>query len=155
MNNHHKKTLRLIALAPSSRGIGFAVLETPVTAIDWGVRRERQSAVELFDAFQPDVLIVEDTKADGCRKRQRVKQMIASFRRDAEKRDIAVRPLPRLHVNEHFEARDKVEIAQAVAKKIPALRFSTPSKRQTWDTEDHRMPIFEAFALIIAAVKAD
>jgi hypothetical protein len=39
MTNQTEKTInRVLAIAPSSRGFGFAVIENGPTLVDWGVR---------------------------------------------------------------------------------------------------------------------
>lgn len=153
---HHKKgAIRILSVVPSARGIGFAVLETPKTPIDWGLRANRLPVADLLRTYRPDVLIVEDVRAPDCRKGPAARRLVRSLERVAERQEIAVRPVSRTLVAEHFEARNKVEVAVAVAKALPLLRHRVPPRRKIWMSEDHRMPFFDAFALILAAVKAD
>src|SRR4051812_12498621 len=66
MNQIHTKHTRALALAPSTRGFGFAVMEGEEILVDWGVKRfktdknkkEIKKAKELIDHYQPNVIIL-------------------------------------------------------------------------------------------------
>lgn len=156
MHNRNKETqLRLIALVPSVTGIGFAVVETPRTVIDWGKRGGADAAEALFKIYRPDILIVEDVTVPSCRKRQARRRHIACLARLAEESEIAVRPIARLTVLVHFDVTTKVELAAAVAARVPALAHRVPPCRKPWMSEDHRLPMFEALAFLFAVLRAE
>ena len=156
MHHHKKETpLRLIALVPSSAGIGYAVVETPQTVIDWGKRSGTNTIDVLFRTYRPDILVIEDVTVPGCRKGPSRRREIAYLERLAEEREIAVRPIARLGVLGHFDVRTKVELAQAVAVRVPALAHRVPPYRKPWMSEDPRLPMFEALAFLFAVLRAE
>src|SRR5213593_4712960 len=101
---------RVLALDPTSRGLGFAVLEGPVRLIDWGTkdagRADSILALRhlggLLDHYRPDRLVVEDVSASGTRRRERVRDMIGSIQRIAMQRGIAPVRISRAQVQEAF-----------------------------------------------------
>lgn len=155
---HHKKKearLRLIALIPATSGIGFAVMETPQTVIDWGKRCGKAAAEELLETYRPDVLVIEDVTVPGCRKRQARRDHIGFIEALADEMEIAVRPVARLAVLEHFDVKTKVELAKAVSLRVPALEHRVPPYRKAWMNEDQRLPIFEALGFLFAVLRAE
>jgi hypothetical protein len=46
-------------------------------------------------------------------------------------------------------ARTRREIAEAVVRHVEAFRPKLPEKRRTWESEDRRMAIFAAAALVL------
>src|SRR2546421_9874551 len=76
--------IRVLAINPSVRGFGFAVLEEPDQLIDWGMRAIKgdkntrcvQMVSDLIDRYQPDVLVVEDYRAKGSRRHLRIQELI-------------------------------------------------------------------------------
>src|ERR1700733_6641606 len=74
---------RILAIAPSTRGFGYAVLEGFDTLVDWGGKhaagdKNAQSlakAAELLKRFQPEVLVLQDISTSGSRRSKRVKRL--------------------------------------------------------------------------------
>jgi hypothetical protein len=63
---------------------------------------------------------------------------------------VLIRTYSRAKVVEHFEefgATTKQEIAQTIAKHIPALNLYVPPARKPWMSQDARMGLFDAAAL--------
>jgi hypothetical protein len=58
--------LRVLAIDPSTRGLGFAILEGPNQMIDWGVKQAEgdkngecvRIVKELIDQYRPHVLVL-------------------------------------------------------------------------------------------------
>lgn len=154
-----------MALAPGPCGTGYAVIETPLFTLDRGVNSctgapTARVAVltRLIEWYRPDILILEDIEAAGCRRRRGARDLIRGLAEAAERRGIAVRPIGRLAVLEHFgEGRrpTKVEIAHAIAERLPELRQHVPPSRRLWGREAHSMPMFDAFAMIFTATKTE
>jgi RNase H-fold protein (predicted Holliday junction resolvase) len=73
MNRTANREIRVLAIDPSTRGFGFAILEGPERLIDWGVkettvdknRRVLKLINDLIDEYQPNAIIVEDCSAKG------------------------------------------------------------------------------------------
>ena len=66
MSRAYTKDIRVLAIDPSTRGFGFAVLEGPNRLIDWGVketkidknRRSLKLIDELVNDYQPYAMVV-------------------------------------------------------------------------------------------------
>src|SRR5437016_10027402 len=80
MSRSNEKNLRIIAIAPSTRGFGFAVLEGE-TLIDWGVKtvkgdKNKQclpKVRKMIAHYQPGVMVLEDHSAKGSRRSSRIR----------------------------------------------------------------------------------
>ncbi len=98
MSRAYTKDIRVLAIDPSTRGFGFAVLEGPDRLIDWGVketqtdkkRRTLKLIDDLIDRYQPHVLVVEDYAGKGSRRCVRVEKLIDDISKLALKRNVKV-----------------------------------------------------------------
>src|SRR5262249_9514985 len=162
MSRAYINDIRVLAVDPSTRGFGFAILEGPDRLIDWGVketkvdkkRRSLRFIAELIHRYQPNVLVVEDYTGKGSRRCRRVRKLIKEISRLAVQRKIKVRNFSRLKVKQAFSESgtpNKCEIAIAIAKHFPELAPRLPRFRKPWMSEDYRMSIFDAvgFALTV------
>jgi RNase H-fold protein (predicted Holliday junction resolvase) len=76
MSRAYTKDTCVIAIDPSTRGFGFAVLEGPERLVDWGVketrtdknRRSLELIADLIEIYQPRVLVVEDYTGKASRR---------------------------------------------------------------------------------------
>jgi hypothetical protein len=69
----------------------------------------------------------------------------------ANDRSINVAVYTRKDINACFStvgARTRYEIAEAIARHVPALAPRLPPKRRAWTAEDRRMGLFNAAALV-------
>lgn len=153
---------RILAVAPRSRGFGFIMMEDQTTPIDWDVRSCRGTAVDaeiaiftkvrdLVDNYRPGRIILEkpDTKS---RRGDRVRLLLETIQNLAIWEKVKVRGISANQVRKvfnTFRAHTKQEIAIAVALQLPELAPDLPPERELWNTEHHRMPIFEAAALAL------
>jgi len=158
MNRRPNREIRVLAIDPSIRGFGFAVLEGPNRLIDWGVKETKseknRTALklinDLIDEYQPNAIIVEDYSAKGSRRCRRVCDLINDISKLAAKRKIKVRSFSRAKVKQSFSesgASNKQDIAIAIAGRFPELAPRLPRFRKPWMSEDYRMSIFDAVAL--------
>lgn len=161
MSRAYTKDIRVLAIDPSTRGFGFAVLEGPNRLIDWGVketktdkkRRSLKLVEDLLEHYQPSVIVVEDYEGKGSCRCQRVGELINDISKLAARRKIRVRSFARAKVKQVFSesgASNKYEIAQAIAKRFPELAPRLPRVRKPWMSEDYRMSIFDAAAFGLA-----
>ena len=82
MSRVYTKDICVLAIDPSTRGFGFAVLEGPNRLIDWGVKETKKNKnaralkliEDLIDVYLPNVIVVEDY---GTRQLVSVGTMIA------------------------------------------------------------------------------
>jgi len=152
---------RIFALDPTTKGFGYAVLETPFHLVDWGlahVSGEKESGAnarfeEFLDQYRPDVVVLEDSTSPGSRRRPRVQKLLERLRDSARERSIAVHAIPRLAVIECFSSPDKratkYSITEHLAETFPELAVKVPRRRKPWQSEDERMATFDALALAV------
>jgi Holliday junction resolvasome RuvABC endonuclease subunit len=151
---------RVLAIDPTSRGFGFAILEGPEILIDWGVKQTRvrknprclKQVQELIERYEPEMIVVEDCAAKGSRRCLRVRNLIQSIRVLAANRRIRTRCFSPLRVRQVFSEQDawtKHEIATAIARQLPELGPHLPAFRKPWMSEDERMAIFDAVAFAL------
>ena len=160
MNRRANRDTRILAIDPSTRGFGYAVLEGPSRLIDWGVketktdkkRRSLKLIDELVNDYQPYAMVVEDYAGKGSRRCERVAGLIDEIRELALKRKVKVKSFSRAEVKKAFSesgASNKYEIAKATAGRFPELAPRLPRFRKPWMSEDYRMSIFDAVALVL------
>jgi hypothetical protein len=158
--------LRLLAIDPISRGFGFAVLEGPTALVDWGIRHGANDpraflrrVRALIALYRPDVIVVEDCRDHGSRRRQRVRKVLQNLARlaSAETEFCVISASVVRRIFGAGAVVTKHAVATAVAEHFPELAFRLPPKRKAWMTEDARMSIFGAvaFALTYYCVQAD
>jgi hypothetical protein len=155
MSRAYTKDIRVLAIDPSTRGFGFTVLEGPERLVDWGVketkidkkRRCLKLIEDLIDRYLPSVIVVEDYAGKGSRRCRRIQVLINDISKLALKRKVRVRNVSRLKLKQAFSesgAKNKYEIAIAIANRFPELAPRLPRFRKPWMSEDYRMSIFDA-----------
>ncbi len=160
MNPRANRDIRILAIDPSTRGFGFAVLEGSSRLIDWGVketktdkkRRSLKLISDLIEQYEPTVLVLENYAGKGSRRCRRVTGLIDEIRELVLKRKVKVKSFSRAEVKKAFSesgASNKYEIAIAIAKRFPELAPRLPRFRKPWMSEDYRMSIFDAVALAL------
>jgi Holliday junction resolvasome RuvABC endonuclease subunit len=160
MSRAYTKEICVLAIDPSTRGFGFAILEGPNRLIDWGVKEAKKNKnartlkliEDLMDRYQPNVVVVEDYTGKGSRRCLRIQGLINDISKLAAKGKIKVRSVSRIKVKQAFSesgASNKQEIAMAIANRFPELAPRLPRFRKPWMSEDYRMSIFDAVAFAI------
>ena len=161
MNRTHPKQHRILAIAPSTRGFGFAVLEGKETLVDWGVKsangdknaRSLERLETLIAYYLPEVLIMEDHSAKNSRRSPRIRELGLQIVTAASNRNVRVKLFSRQQVRQVFFADGrgtKHALAEILAKRYPEeLASRLPRKRHPWDSEVHSMDIFDAVALAL------
>jgi len=161
MDDLRREIHRVLAVDPTSRGFGFAVLEGPARLIDWGIRDTRRAdsqaahreVTSLLDRYAPDSLVLEDTSDDGSRRRTRVRSLIETLRAEADRRGITVVAISRRRVQAAFRganASTKHAIAGTIAEHFPELESRLPPRRKPWMSEDARSSTFDAVSFALA-----
>jgi hypothetical protein len=155
-----KRTSAELALAvfPSTRGFGYAVLEGPRSLIDWGVKSARcpqknleslQKIRELAAFYRPDVLVLEDYEGPGSRRAKRIRTLINMAAAYAAGEGMSTTFFSRAAVRACFGLTTKRQIAEAIARRFPELEPRLPLVRRIWMSEDRRMGIFDAVSLAV------
>ena len=94
MTSRFTAGLRILAIDPITKGLGFAVLEERRGLIHWGVRNaasgteSRRLFRHLLDRYAPDVLVLGDYRAWDARRPARVRRLLESLERLAAMRNI-------------------------------------------------------------------
>ena len=150
----------VLAIYFQTKGFGFVVLERWFSPVDWGtpelVGADREKrCLKHIDALlalhTPDVLVLQDTSKTGTRRAPRIRALNRRTLELAKRRGVCVRTYSRAQVLDYFEefgAKTKHRIAEIIAEHIPALSLYVPPPRKPWKSEDPRMGIFEAAALV-------
>ena len=161
MSQNPTDPTRIFALDPTTKGFGYAILETPFRLVDWGlahVSGEKDSGAgarfeELLDQYRPDIVILEDSAAPGSRRRPRVQKLLGKLQDTARERGIAVHTIPRLAVIECFSSPEKratkFSITEHLAETFPELAEKMPQRRKIYQSEDERIATFDALALAV------
>src|ERR1039457_3016073 len=161
MNQINPKHFRILAIAPSTRGFGFAVLEGEVSLVDLGVKtvkgdknKHSLAKVEkLIAHYQPEVLVLEDASAKNSRRSPRIRKLSQQIIKTASNHKVSVKLFSRDQVMKTFITDGqgtKHALAEIIAKRFPEqLGLQLPPKRKPWMSEDSRMGIFDAVALVL------
>jgi hypothetical protein len=156
-----RKTIRrVLAIDPFSRGVGFAVLESPDDLVDWGLKTTGKAdnakavrAIEwLIDRFRPDVLALENWESAGARRCHRVDLLLNHIASDGKKR-VRVQLVSRRQIRAIGPLPDvstKYGRACLLSERFPELSAFLPPIRKPWMSEDNRMSIFDAVAFGVA-----
>jgi Holliday junction resolvasome RuvABC endonuclease subunit len=172
MKNNPHKQIRIMAITPSSRGFGFAVLDTPQTLVEWrstAIKGKNKNTEALSKAekvlahHMPDILILQDHSVASSRRSKRVKALNKRIIACAGARKVKVKLFTHEQIRQTFFGEvkgTKQALAEILAKRFPEeLEHLLPPTRRAWMSEDARMDTFDAVALVLvpglkAAAKA-
>jgi Holliday junction resolvasome RuvABC endonuclease subunit len=155
------KDFRILSIAPSYRGFGFVVLEGEETIMEAAcktVKGDKNAQVlkkveALLAHYQPGVLVLENTSAEGSRRWPRIRMLCKQIIKRAESRKVRVKLFSREQVMKTFLTDGqgtKHDLAEMMAKRFPEqLGPQLPPKRKFYMNEDPRMAIFDAVALAL------
>jgi hypothetical protein len=160
MNTRHSKNIRVLGLAPSCFGCGFAVMEGENTLVDWGVKtveggdknaRCLSNIGNLIALYRPNAIAIEDTWTKGSRRSERIRALLDEIVIMAKDGKIKVKQCSRKQMNLDFLADEqgtKHALAEYLAARFPEeLIPRLPPKPKLWTSDDCRMDIFDAVAL--------
>ena len=159
MNKSIPNNSCILAVALSSKGFGFSVIEGQSTLIDWGFKKAKgdknadsvEKAKKIISHYRPCAIILEDTSGKDSRRSLRIRRLGKRMVALASQEGIQAAVFSREQVRELFFAEElgtKDELASIIAQKFPdELANRLPPTRKPWMSEDERMGIFEAVAL--------
>jgi len=160
MNHKLPMYPRILAIAPSSKGFGFAVLEGVDTLADWGGRsvtgtdKNTQSLVKvkaLIAHYRPEVLVLEDTTTQASKRAARIKRLSRQIVALAKRQKLHALLFSQEQVRQAYFPEGqgtKHELATLIANRFPEeLGSRLPRKRRPWESEHAVMDIFDATAL--------
>jgi len=149
----------VLAIYPFHRGVAYTLFETPLSPLDWGVKRVRgdtknallfEAAQRLIDLHQPEVLVLEDSSDSIGRRSQRSHRLQMLIVGCAQARAIEVRALRKKDIRACFKqlgAVNRYEIAQVIGARVHAFERHVPPVRRLWMREDERIGLFGAASL--------
>jgi len=160
MKGKRHNTRRVLSVDPTSRGLGYMVMEEERTPVDWGVKVTRgktksatvATVAELIRLYRPHVLISEDCNAKGSRRCERIRRLLDGIRDAAAKDGVRSVKISTRRVKEtftSFHANTKHQIARVIAAQLPELAPRLPRYRKPWMSEDYRTAIFDAAAFAL------
>lgn len=161
MSEIDPKQMRVLAIAPSTRGFGFAVLEGSETLVDWGVKSvagdkntcSLSKVEELISHYQPEFVALENDATKQSARSPRIRALSRRIIAMVRKSGLDVALLPRQEIRKVFFGNcqgTKHALAEILATRFPQeLGFRLPPKRRPWMSEDYRMDIFDAVALAL------
>jgi hypothetical protein len=149
------------AIHATDRGFGYVAFEGPFTPYDWGIvfARGDKNAVCLrkiemmLDRFAPETLLLEAYGRGTSLRSERIARLYRSIISLAAHRSVNVVVYSRADIKAAFKtvgASTRQEIACAVARHVDAFRHRLPRPRKPWESEDRRMALFSAGALVLA-----
>jgi hypothetical protein len=152
----------VLVIDPAHRGFGYTIFEGPQDLIDWGVRHVQgaknktslSAAGEPISHYGPQILLLEDTAAKGCRRGRRVRDLMEALELYARSRGLTVRKISQDRVKRTFSplgVRNKDQMARFIAARFPELAHHVPPERKPSMSEDRRMAIFDAAAFAIVS----
>lgn len=148
----------VLAVSASPRGFAYVVFSGPQQPFDWGVRevpgnqknaRCLLAIRKLIREYRPEALVIEETRR-GSQRGPRIRALYRKIAEVAKGERTRVVRNSKDQVRASFAAEKAVtrpEIAQAVAKRIPAFAPKLPPPRKIWMSESPRQSLFDAAAL--------
>lgn len=149
---------RTLAIAPTTAGAAYVVLEGTDRLVAWGFIEPLNADPDvlkarfkgLWERYQPALLVVE--RDFDSKRGQRAKERSALAEDVAAERSRSIVKVSRTQVRAHFVDRavSKHDIAEALMDDFPELRAWAP--RVLFDKEDNRMKLFTALSFAVTAV---
>ena len=153
-------SVRTLSLDVRSAKFGFVVFEEPDQLADYGVRSYacghgplntvlRRSFRKLINLYFPSLIVfrIPPNRADNRTRRAKVAAGI--LRKESKRQSIPIRCISRGTIKRFFRAQgltNKYRIASYLADRFPNLAWKLPPRRRLWQSERHRMSIFDAVA---------
>lgn len=149
------------AVHPTSRGMGWVVFEGAFAPFDWGIVKAKgadkndqclRRIDEMLTRFAPETFVLEAFEAPEAARSERVVRLCRAITCLAADRGVAMVVYPRSAIRSCFSqvgARSRDEIAAAVVRHIDAFRHRLPRPRRAWESEDPRMALFSAAAVVL------
>ena len=147
------------AVYPTARGFGWAALSSPLAPHSGGlveVTKDKnvvclRKIEVLLDQLEPEMLVLEAFEKRNSARADRIAKLCRALVALANDRGIEFAIYTRVDIERCFAtvgARTRYEIAETIARHVPALSPRLPQKRQPWKADDRRMALFNAAALV-------
>ena len=151
---------RVMAVHLASRGFGYTVFESGPQMVEWGLKQTRQDKEQrtlahferLAQLYRPKYLLLADYASYPRRQTIRIRELTSTLANHAATLRIKVRLVHWNQVRASLRllgVGTKAEMAKFIAARVPDLAVHLPPIRKPWMSEDHRMSLFEAAALVL------
>lgn len=156
-----QKQSRTLAIAPSARGFGFAILDGEHKLVDWAVKTAKgdknanalAKAIDLMEHYKPTLVVLEDATAGGVRRHPRIQALTHEIEAAAKFRGIRTKLFSREEVRAVYFGSGKGTkhaLAELLVKWFPdELAGRVPRKRRAWTGEPYSIHMFDAIALVL------
>lgn len=157
--------VRLLALHPAQRGIGYVLLENDVL-IDWGVRRisftnaaaSRSVFARLKERLRPHLVVIERRQGKAGKKGPVIRGQRAELASAAREHRLKLRQYSLRQMNAvfaHWNANTKEQRAEILIERFPVLADYRPPRRKPWMSEHRNMGIFDALSLAMTHIELE
>jgi len=156
---------RILSIAPTTRGFGYAVLEGENSLVAYGgktvttkKRNKTNRSLALIEKmiiqYRPDVLVLYDVRAKGIYRHPRIKELHRLVVKLAKRHKLKTAAISGGDVRRLLLGDlkgTKHGAAELLAKRFPdELASRLPTMRKCGHNEDRRMDIFDAVGLVVA-----
>jgi hypothetical protein len=149
-----------LSIFPTARGMGWVAFNGPFAVEGSGlftVLHNKNGAClneanRIMARFRPDTVVLEAFDAQRSKRAERIGQLCDSIAALTTDRGHEIAIFTRDHVRAAFasvRAVTRDEIAAAVAASVPAIAHRLPPKRKVGESEDKRLAMFNAAALVL------
>jgi hypothetical protein len=165
MKKRNSSDIRILSIAPSTRGFGFALVKDSNVLAEWGTKtfgdkdekigRLLPKIEKLMVRFQPSLLVMPDTSEKGSRRAPWIRKLVKQAIALAQRHGVEARLIPKEQLRQFFFAGQKGTKharARILAERFPEeLGDLLPPERQAWMNEPRQMQMFDAVALALAS----
>lgn len=155
-----------LSIFPCVPGFGWILFDGPLSPVAWGVSTIAAStkgsdqkntqcvkqAETLLYKYRPNMLVLEAFEKGTTRRAERTQRLCRSLISLAVVNGIGVRIITRGEIRSSFtsaHAKTRYDVAKIAASYLTEIRHRLPDKRRFYDTEDPKMALFAAAALLI------
>jgi Holliday junction resolvasome RuvABC endonuclease subunit len=161
MDKSIPKYPRILAIAPSTQGFGYAVIKDLNMLADWGVKwveGDKNKAClakvnGLIVHYEPHVVVLEDMSAKGSRRPLRIRNLTRQIIAAVKRQNIPVAVFSRQQMKRSYLPDGKgtrYDLTKVIAERfLDELGDLLPPKRRTSMVEHPRMAMFDAVALAL------
>ncbi len=160
MKGFLSKNIRVLSISPSTRSVGFAVMEGDNALVAWGSKVARdgdkntrclEKIKELIAHYDPGVLVLEDASGEGSHRSRRIRGLSKRVIKVARSRKLRVATFSRTTMRQGFfkpaVREPKQALAEMLAERFPEeLGAPVTGQPSAWESEDYHMPTFDAVA---------
>jgi len=153
-----KNNPTVLALYPNTRGLGYAVFDSPKDLVDYGMgyikpvsnTKTITRVKEYIQHYKPDIVLVRAIRQSESRKMKRVENLVAHICNQASAQGLKVYRYNRNQIQEifsQFGSSTKFHISKKISEWYPELQNIKNPVRKFWETEYHNAGIFDAISL--------